>query len=235
MLKIYKDILTDRIGWTRFERRSAIARFLLPGAFLLGGAMLRDYPLSGTSCATAFACLAIGAELVTDHEVALLSTGTGLLLSIAPLSLYRSWNSSPPLSWGYLTNGLVASAWLAIYPYLLTEQVAREQEVAARQLPNISFIAICCAIQKAAPLSLATVGIGAAIWAALFLSHKREDEIDLQSIAYGTGCALLPTAMVGAWTSLNWSDQLLYSGGALLNLSSLLLAPWIIYKEAHSL
>lgn len=224
---------SPRIGKDSLKKGGAIARFLFPGAFLLGGMALRDTPLTATTCTTALACLAIGADIQATNKLGSLPIGTGLLLSAIPLSVYRAWNSSSgPLSLGYAANGLIASAWTAFYTYSWLKDEQIEKKMLITHLSNLFFPVICYAIQKAAPSSFATVGIGATVWGALFFSHTQNDKISLQAIAYGTACALVPTAVVGAWKSLNWSDRLLYSGGALLNLTPLILTPIALYQKA---
>lgn len=233
MLSACTASISKKMGKNDLEKGVAIARFLFPGALLLSGMALRDYPLTATTCTTAFACLAIGADIKTGHELRSLPIGTALLLSAIPLSIYRAWNSTTPACWGYAANGLVASAWVGFYTYLWTQDRHIDKEMLASQLSNLLFPVICYAIQKAAPSSLATVGIGATVLGALYFSHTQNDKIELQSIAYGTAFALVPTAVVGAWKSANWSDQLLYSGGALINLTPLILTPIAIYQKVQ--
>lgn len=226
--------LSQRMGKDRWKQGNAVARFLLPGAFLLGGAALRDYPLTATTCATALTSLAIGVDVKNEGKLKFLTTGTGLLLSAIPLSIYRAWNSSGSTCLGYAANGLISSASIALYISLWVKYGHTfNKKVVASELSNLLFPVICYAIQKAAPPSLATVGIGATVLGALYFSHRQKDKIYLQSIAYGTAFALVPTAVVGAWKSLNWSDRLLYSSGALLNLTPLILTPFAIYQTVR--
>lgn len=142
------------------ERTKVISNFLLPGTLLLGAVALRDYPLTATSTLTALASLGLmsgrdGCDRLGMHELML-----SVFVGVAPLSLYRLWNSTGWDRLGYAANALVSSAAIAIYAHSFTSK-RRDLQDRLVLLPAIAF-----GLYKAEPLphQLLLVGLGVATW-----------------------------------------------------------------------
>lgn len=201
--------------------KRAALHLLLPGALLAGSYALQNHPLLATTTTTALGGLGLLDQWSDPKDGKRMGAlGLGLLLSTAPLSIYRAWQTVGLDRMVNLLNGGVGGGAAILALHLNSEHNLEAKTIYCSFLP-----AICFGIYKAdlLPSHFAIAGLGVAAWYHPHTSLKYDPYQKCAiALARGTSLAALSLALLRTLQSDKWSDRLLFGQVALFHAIPLL-------------